>query len=138
MPSVDLWPSIRYFVDKGITRRRLLADLQGEGVSLVDAGAGIEAALSSGQLTLGTLHGNTDWVVVTEFLPRTAMRLRANTDSAVIYDPMPEGPPPIEGGLYSADEVVGLTLSVDPVVRRLAQEVLRHRWAACEADQGSE
>lgn len=75
MPS-DLWSSIKFFVDKGTTRRQLLLDLQHEGVSLADAEAVVDEAIGDVRLTMGLMHENPDWVVVTEFSPRTADRLR--------------------------------------------------------------
>jgi hypothetical protein len=72
----DLWESIKFFVDKGCSRRTLLADLVHEGATLADAEAAVDAAVTSGQLTMGVMHENPDWLVVTEFSPRTADRLR--------------------------------------------------------------
>jgi hypothetical protein len=59
-------------------------------------------------------------------------------DWDLIWTPFPDGPPPIEGGRLGTEELVTLVKSENPIIRRLAQEAVCHRWAECDWKQGSE
>ncbi len=69
-------------------------------------------------------------------------------DWKLLYDPYPDGPPPVDDpGPVSPGKLLFLLQTPTPDLppdelrrycRRLAQEVLRARWSACEARQGSE
>ncbi len=75
--SIDLQQSIRFFVDTGLPKWKLLDNLQKEGYPRDEAEQAIQENLGQGILTMGKMYGNDDWLVVTSFMPRMAERLRA-------------------------------------------------------------
>lgn len=68
------------------------------------------------------------------------------SDWDLIWRPHPDGPPKIDGEALSAKDVVELASQAPSpvpgdiynIARKLAQEVLIHRWYDCENSQGSE
>lgn len=42
--------------------------------------------------------------------------------------------PTVENGVHDTAEVIYLSNSMDPTIRRLAQEVMAYRWANCQAN----
>lgn len=61
---------VTYYVDKGLSRRALVKQAQEEFNFTIDE------MLKDGRLVTGEMHGATDWLVVTEFMPRTAAQLK--------------------------------------------------------------
>lgn len=61
---------IRYYVDKGISRKKLMEQIQEETKYDIDE------MLSDQILTTGSAYGHDDWLVVTECMPKTAQSLR--------------------------------------------------------------
>lgn len=70
-------------------------------------------------------------------LPAHLINSGPDNDWVHIYNPY-DVPPPVEGELFPASEIVNMTRGWNPVVRRLAQEVLLHRWWDCDQSQGPE
>jgi hypothetical protein len=66
-------------------------------------------------------------------------------DWNLIYMPLPDGAPKIEEGPLPTKDVLAIATGENPflgndaawqLVRRLAQEVVQHRWKVCEESQG--
>ncbi len=76
---MSLRESIEWTIDKGLSRAQLVREVSDShpGRSLADVDEEVARLLGLGHLTQGKMYGHEDWLVVTEWMPNMAAKLKS-------------------------------------------------------------
>lgn len=83
MTKPEIREQIKYHIDKGITRLQLFDEMLADTPSgdlpydMDDVQAEFQAMVDDGTITMGPLHGSAEFVVVTDWMPNSAQKIRA-------------------------------------------------------------
>lgn len=85
MTKPEIREQIKYHIDKGITRLQLFDEMLMEYAdtpsgdppyNMDDVRTEFQAMVDDGTLTMGLLHGSAEFVVVTDWMPNSAQKIR--------------------------------------------------------------